>query len=85
MEAAIGAAPSRVGDWYSPTVVLTSDRNLSVVFWKKPNKEEHRYYLLPGMARSHRRRHAETLRWSLLVGIIASVLIGVAVYYSNRY
>ena len=64
--------------------MLGNNPTLSPVFWKKPNKEEHRYYLLPGMARSNRRRHAETLRWSLLIGLLASALVGFAVYYLNR-
>ncbi len=53
--------------------------------WKKRSKEEHRYYLLPGMARSNRKRHAEIFRWSLLFGLLASILTGIAVYLANRF
>jgi hypothetical protein len=48
------------------------------------DREEHRYYLLPGMGRSNRRRRREILRWSILVGVIVSALFGLALYFLSR-
>jgi hypothetical protein len=53
------------------------------MFWKKKNPEEHRYYLLPGMGKSNRRRHQQFVRWAILVGILVSGLVAVFIYYSN--
>lgn len=54
------------------------------MFWKKRNKEENRYYLLPGMGRANKRKRAVFFRWAVLVGVLASILIGCILYYSNR-
>ena len=53
---------------------------------KKPNEagEEHRYYLLPGMGRSNRRRHKLIFLWSIIGGIAGSVLIGLSIWLINR-
>jgi len=53
---------------------------------KPPNNggEEHRYYLLPGMGRSNRRRHKLIFLWSIIGGIAGSVLIGLAIWLINR-
>ena len=54
---------------------------------KKPqnnNGEEHRYYLLPGMGRSNRRRHQLIFLWSIIGGIAGSVLIGLGIWLINR-
>jgi len=53
---------------------------------KTPNNggEEHRYYLLPGMGRSNRRRHKLIFLWSIIGGIAGSVLIGLAIWLINR-
>ena len=56
----------------------------TAVFRSRRNKEEHRYYLLPGMGRSNRRRHAQFIRWAIAVGIIVSALFGLLLYYLNR-
>jgi hypothetical protein len=53
------------------------------MFWKKKNPEEHRYYLLPGMGKSNRRRHQQFVRWAILVGILVSALVAAFIYYSN--
>jgi hypothetical protein len=56
------------------------------MFRSKRDKEAHRYYLLPGMGRSNRRRHREFLYWSLIVGAVVSVLFGFLLYLlSQRY
>jgi hypothetical protein len=54
------------------------------MFGSKKNKEENRYYLLPGMGRSNRQRHAQFLRWALAVGVLASALIGFFIWNMNR-
>ncbi|MBI2948717.1 MAG: hypothetical protein HYY23_13840 [Verrucomicrobia bacterium] len=54
------------------------------VFRSRRNKEEHRYYLLPGMGRSNRRRHAQFVRWAIAVGLIVSALFGLFLYFLNR-
>lgn len=51
------------------------------MFGTKKNKEEHRYYLLPGMGRSNRRRHQEFLRWGVVVGVLASAAFGAVLYF----
>lgn len=48
------------------------------------NKEEHRYYLLPGMGRSNRRRHREFLMWSIIVGVVVSGLFAYLLYILSR-
>ena len=48
--------------------------------FKPKNPEEHRYYLLPGMARSNRRAHALALRWSIVAAIIISAVLGLIIY-----
>lgn len=54
------------------------------VFWTRKNKEEHRYYLLPGMGRSNRRRHAQFVRWAIVFGLVISALLGFLLYLLNR-
>lgn len=56
----------------------------SIVFRSRKNKDEHRYYLLPGMGRSNRRRHAQFFRWAIAVGLAVSALFGLLLYYLNR-
>ena len=58
---------------------------LPAMFWTRKNKEEHRYYLLPGMGRSNRRRRKQFIRWAVFVGIIVSVLFGWLLYYFGRW
>jgi hypothetical protein len=50
----------------------------------KKNKEEHRYYLLPGMGASNRRFHRRIRRTAIIVGIIVSGLMAAALYFLNR-
>ncbi len=54
------------------------------MFWEKKNKEEMRYYLLPGMGRSNRRRHQQIFRWAVVVGIFISIAFGVLIYILNK-
>lgn len=55
------------------------------MFGTKKNKEEHRYYLLPGMGKSNRRHHQRVLFWSVIVGSIFAALFGSLLYWLNRH
>ncbi len=54
------------------------------MFWMRKNKEDHRYYLLPGMGRSNRRRHQQFVRWAVVVGILVSVLFAYLLYLLSQ-
>lgn len=62
---------------------LTLDRQ-AVVFWKKRNRDEHRYYLLPGMGRSNRRKRKQYFRSAVVVGVIVSAILCSLLYYFSR-
>ena len=55
------------------------------MFGSRKHREDRRYYLLPGMARSNRRFHRKTVFWAVIVGFITSVLFATALYLSNRF
>ena len=55
------------------------------MFGRKKNKDQHRFYLLPGMGSSNRRHHRLLFRWSIVVGIVVSILFATLLYYANRY
>ncbi len=42
------------------------------------------YYLLPGMTRANRLKRRRVLRWSVLIGLLASSIVGGALWYRNR-
>lgn len=51
----------------------------------KADREKQRFYLLPGMGgRAYRRKQNLILKYSLLVGLLISALIGIAFYFLNR-
>ena len=58
------------------------------MFWSradKADKERQRFYLLPGMGgRAYRRKQKFILKYSVVVGLLVSVLIVVALYWLNR-
>ena len=54
------------------------------MFGSKKNKEEHRYYLLPGMGWSNREHRQRMLRWAILVGILVSAAVAGLLYVLNR-
>ncbi|MGA1238513.1 MAG: hypothetical protein ACO34E_16820 [Limisphaerales bacterium] len=54
------------------------------MLFSRRNKEEHRYYLLPGMGRSNRRKHRQFLIASIIVGSIVSAAFGVVLYLTSR-
>jgi hypothetical protein len=71
------------GPWASKAL-SEAKQAFRIVFRSKRNKEEHRYYLLPGMGRSNRRRHAQFVRWAIAVGLVVSALFGLFLYFLNR-
>ncbi|MCU0783342.1 MAG: hypothetical protein MUF81_04690 [Verrucomicrobia bacterium] len=58
------------------------------MFWTKDSKaekEQKRFYLLPGMGgRAYRRKRKAILKSSVAVGLLISALIAVALYLLNR-
>jgi hypothetical protein len=52
---------------------------------RKRNREQHRYYLLPGMGKCNKRRYKQWVRRSFVVGIIVSAIFGYLIYHFNRY
>ena len=66
-------------------LTITTDANQrAFMFWTRKSKEEHRYYLLPGMGRSNRRRHQQFLRWSIAVGLIAWAAFAYLLYLLSQ-
>ncbi len=57
----------------------------SAMFSSKKKNKRNLYYLLPGMARSNRRRHRQILAWSILFGAIFAAIFGLLLYYFNAY
>lgn len=51
---------------------------------RSKSRGEHRYYLLPGMGRSNRRRHQQMIRWAWAVGITGAILAACLVYFLDR-
>lgn len=51
---------------------------------KNKNGEEHRYYLLPGMGRANRQKRQQIFWWSVICGLIFSVIFGAILYVANR-
>jgi hypothetical protein len=54
------------------------------VFGSNKHREDRRYYLLPGMGRSNKRRFWQILKWAVVVGVITAALFGYALYRINR-
>lgn len=51
---------------------------------KPRNREEHRYYLLPGMGKANRRKHALYFKAAILFGFVVSILICLVMYLLSR-
>ena len=80
-----GAADVRLPKPSGLTITTEANqRQRPLMFWTRKSKEEHRYYLLPGMGRSNRRRHKQFLRWSIAVGLIASAAIAYLLYLLSQ-
>jgi len=51
----------------------------------KRNKETQRFYLLPGQGgAAYRRKQRYIFKWSLLIGLILSVVLGALMAWLNR-
>lgn len=50
------------------------------------NKEKQRFYLLPGQGgRLYRQKQKVFLKWSLLVGVVAALILAVLMYLVNHF
>jgi len=55
------------------------------MFWKKRDKEQHRFYLLPGQGgRAYRRKQIRIIALSLLAALVVAVIMAVIMYFMNR-
>jgi len=66
-----------------------SQHTMAFAFAKKSPRqrpeEKERYYLLPGQGgSSYRRKQRYIIKWSLIVGLLVSIIFAVAVYYTQR-
>ncbi len=53
--------------------------------WFARNKEQQRFYLLPGMGgRALRRKHQRFLRWSIAIGLVVSAFVAGVLYLISR-
>jgi len=54
------------------------------MLWFERDKEKHRFYLLPGMGGSARRRkHRLFLAWSIVIGLAVSAILTLALYFMS--
>jgi hypothetical protein len=55
------------------------------MFGSKRNKETERFYLLPGQGgEAWRRKQRFLLKWSVAVGVLVALVLGVLMYFLNR-
>ena len=55
------------------------------MLWFNENKEQKRFYLLPGMGgRAYRRKQKFILKSALITGLVVSVVLTVVLYWINR-
>lgn len=52
-------------------------------FRPRKNRDEHRFYLLPGMGRSNRKHHKKVILWAWVVGALAALTLGGLLYVMN--
>ena len=67
--------------------MVDSSVNMSSSMFGRPknkNGEPDRYYLLPGMGRANRRKHALLARWAVVVGLLTSGVVALVMYYISR-
>jgi hypothetical protein len=51
----------------------------------KRNKENERFYLLPGQGgAAYRRKQRYLLAWAIIVGLLLSVALGALMYFLNK-
>jgi hypothetical protein len=54
------------------------------MFWTDKNKEQERFYLLPGQGgRAARRKHRILLIWSVAAGLFVSAALAGILYFIN--
>jgi len=54
--------------------------------WFARNKEQQRFYLLPGMGgRALRRKHRRFLGWSIAFGLVVSAVVACFLYLISRH
>jgi hypothetical protein len=52
--------------------------------WSEKDKEQKRFYLLPGMGgRALRRKRRIILRWSIVAGLLVSAVLAILLYMLN--
>jgi hypothetical protein len=51
------------------------------MFFRKKNREEHRYYLLPGQGRGNKMKRKRQFYWACVAGGIVAVIFGVAIWW----
>jgi hypothetical protein len=52
--------------------------------WFSRNKEQERFYLLPGMGgRALRRKQKIVLIWAVIAGLITATIVAVAILWAN--
>jgi len=57
----------------------------SQMFWSERDREEHRFYLLPGMGgKARRRKEKLILRWSIAAGLLVSAIVACILYLMSR-
>ena len=54
-----------------------------MMFGRK-DKKHSLYYLLPGMTRANRVKRRRVFRYSVLIGLVVSALIGALIWFLNR-
>jgi hypothetical protein len=55
------------------------------MLWFQRNKEQQRFYLLPGMGgRALREKHRRFLRWSIAFGLVVSGIVACVLYLLSR-
>jgi len=55
------------------------------MFRSKRDKEDKRFYLLPGQGGSaHRRKRRLFLKWSVIAALVASFIMAALMYWLNR-
>lgn len=55
------------------------------MFFGKTNKEQQRFYLLPGQGgEAYRRKQRFLLMWATITALLVSGLLGLAFYLMNR-
>jgi hypothetical protein len=55
------------------------------MFWSKKDKEQQRFYLLPGQGgRAYRRKQLFILKWSIIAALAVSAVVAGLLYWLDR-